>query len=292
MQITKENNTSLYDFLDRQIAMFKGYFLVTRASLDKESIHQMRVTVKRINTFHKLKKHIRFPVTIPDGLFEIIKHTYSASGRLRDLHIQKRLLAEYRKKLSRDFSELKKYLAKTEKSLKQDLYQITESINPELLDDAASSSRPPADINGLAGLEEESTAFLNKKVGKINKLLLRINDENHVHDLRKQIKQVYFVLQFLGDYFPKSKYAGFSLKPLRQITDRLGHWNDLTMFTMRIGDFIHAAGDEYNTDYYLLSKAIEAEKKDQLKDIDAHIYLQLLKLQKLQNGDKPAGFKN
>lgn len=292
MQITKEDNTSLYDFLDRQIAMFKGYFMVTRASLDKESIHQMRVTVKRINTFYKLKKHIRFPVTIPDGLFEIIKQTYSASGRLRDLHIQKKLLAEYRKKLDNDFPELKKYLANTEKSLKQELHQITENINPELLNDASSSSRPPADINGVAGLEDESAAFLNKKVDKINKLLLHINDENHVHDLRKQIKQVYFVLQFLGDYFPKSKYAGYRLKPLRRITDRLGHWNDLTMFTMRIGDFIQTSDHEHNSDYYLLSKVIEAEKKEMLKDIDARIYLQLLLLQKLQNGDKPIGFKN
>lgn len=292
MQVTQENNTSLYDFLDRQIAMFKGYFLVTRASLDKESIHQMRVAVKRINTLYKLKKHIRFPVTIPEELFEIIKRIYGASGRLRDLHIQKRLLAEYRKKLDNDFPELKKYLAKTEKSLKQDLYQITENINPDLLNDAAAASRPPADINGLAGLEDESTAFLNKKVGKVNKLLLRINDENHVHDLRKQIKQMYFVLQFLGDHFPKSKYAGFRLKPMRQITDRLGRWNDLTMFTMRIGDFIRTTGDEYNTGYYLLCKSIEAEKKEMLTDIDARIYLQLLLLQKLQNGSNTAVSKN
>lgn len=278
MEIAKEKNISLYEFLHRQIELFKGYFLVTRASLDEESIHQMRVAVKRINTFYKLKKHINFPIIVQENLFDAINKIYSASGNLRDVHIQKALLKKFRTKLRTPMPELKKYLETAENLLKQELFKIAESIDFYGIVDGNQHETVPENISSYANLGNESMIFIESKMEKIHRMLLKLNQEDIVHALRKQIKQLYFVLQFMREYYPNSSFSEYRIKPLRKITNRLGRWNDLTLFDSRINTFtamLQGGPDGHQAEYYLLKKMIAAEKKKLLEDIDADIWLEL-----------------
>jgi CHAD domain-containing protein len=285
MEITKEKNVSLYKFLHRQIEMFKGYFLVTRASLDKESIHQMRVAVKRINTFYKLKKHINFPIVVQENLFDAIKKIYGSSGNLRDVHIQKSLLKEFRKKLQTPFPELKKHLGTVEKKFQQELFSIAESIDFSGIGNDTQNETVPDNLSSYASLEKESIIYISRKIEKIHRMLLSPNQGDMVHDMRKQVKQLYFVLQFLREYYPESVFSKYRIKPLRNITNRLGRWNDLAMFNSRVKTFManqHDTVRESDIDYYLLIKTIDTEKQELLQDIDAHIWLELKLLEHIQ----------
>lgn len=297
MEITKEKNVSLYEFLHRQIELFKGYFLVTRASLDEESIHQMRVAVKRINTFYKLKKHINFPIVVQENLFDAINKIYSASGNLRDVHIQKALLKKFRARLQTPMPELKKHLETAENLLKQELFKIAESIDFYGIIEGTQNETVPENISSYASLGNESMIFIDSKMEKIHKMLLKLNQEDIVHALRKQIKQLYFVLQFMREYYPKSNFSEYRIKPLRKITNRLGRWNDLTLFESRITTFtamLQSGPNGNQAEYYLMKKMIAAEKKKLLEDLDADIWLELKLLEdyKITGDNRDAGQEN
>jgi CHAD domain-containing protein len=242
------------------------------------------VAVKRINTIYKLKKHIAFPVTINDKLFEVISAIYRNSGKLRDIQLQQTLLYHYRKELKFGFIELQDFLNKTETKLEELLIKIVAEIDVESLAEATNGSASPEGLQNYTGLESESALFILKKIEKIEKLILLLDNEDFVHDLRKQVKQLFFVLQFLCTHFPDSIFGKYDLKPLQKIGDRLGKWNDITMFQEQIRSFTHMHDAEQNypeVEYYLLGKVMEADKFMLIRTLDVTIYLELAGLKVL-----------
>lgn len=280
----KSNNISLYEFLDHQVELFRDNFFETRASMDQEAIHQMRVAVKRINTIYKLKKHISFPVSIDKRLFEVIKVIYGNSGKLRDIQLQQTLLYHYRKELKFGFTALQDFLNKTEARLEELMIGIVAEIDIEFLTEITNNTAAPDNIDHYAGLENESVLFIRTKIEKIDKLILLLNNEDFVHDLRKQVKQLFFVLQFLRTHFTESVFGKYDLKPLQQVGDRLGKWNDITMFQEQIRSFTQKHGGEQpNTEveHYTLGKVMEADKRMLIRNLDVMIYLELTGLKVL-----------
>lgn len=277
-------NISLYNFLDRQIELFKGNFLTTRASMDQEAIHQMRVAVKKINAIYKLKKHIDFPVTIDKKLFEIISAIYGSSGKLRDVQLQHNLLYHYRKELKFGFTALQGFLNNAETHLEEQLIKVVGEIDPATFEEASQSSGLPENLQNLASLERESLIFIHRKIEKIEKLMLLIQNEKFVHELRKQVKQLFFVLQFLHSHFPESTFGNYDLKPFQLVGDRLGQWNDRSMFIQRINAFIELQEPDFiveNAEYYLLLKNVEDDKRRLLKNVDLMLYMEMINLKAL-----------
>jgi len=290
MNPESSHNPDYLNFLDQQVRIFRDHYQATRTTMDQEAIHQMRVVVKKINAIHKLKKHIQFPVTLRDEFFDIIRDIYSASGKLRDVQLQHTLLYYYRKKLRFDFWELQQYINAVEDQLEDQLKEAVVHIDPSAIEEAGTTAAASREQDSEVDLENDSIQFILKKIEKISKLLLVIDNEEFVHDLRKQVKQLFFALQFLGQYFPANIFAGNDLQTMRLIGEKLGKWNDLTMFTQRIEEFLasHTADfTEEFPEYYLLLRFIREDKRMLLFDIDVDIYLELLHLRAAIRTENP-----
>ena len=284
MTPVNNHNPDYLDFLDHQVRIFRDHYKVTRATMDQEAIHQMRVVVKKINAIHKLKKHIHFPATLNSAFFDIIREIYSASGYLRDVQLQHTLLYNYRKTLRFDFWELQQYINAAEDQLEDQLKEVVVHIDPSAIEEAGTKSKPALENDMAVDLENDSLRFILKKIEKIKQLLLLIDNEEFVHDLRKQVKQLFFVLQFLSQYFPENIFAGHDLKSLRLIGEKLGKWNDLTMFARRVDDFLASQKEEFSNEfpeYYILLRFIKEDKRLLLNDLDVDIYLELIHLRAL-----------
>lgn len=290
MNTENRHDPDYLNFLDQQVRIFRDHYQATRATMDQEAIHQMRVVVKKINAIHKLKKHIQFPVTLRDEFFDIIRDIYSASGKLRDVQLQHTLLYTYRKKLRFEFWELQQYINAVENQFEDQLKEAVVHIDPSAIEEAGQTSGNSKEQDSEVDLENDSLQFILKKIEKISKLLLVIDNEEFVHDLRKQVKQLFFALQFLGQYFPANIFAGHDLQTMRLIGEKLGKWNDLTMFTQRIEEFLasHTADfTEEFPEYYLLLRFIREDKRMLLYDIDVDIYLELLHLRAAIRTENP-----
>lgn len=282
MKDTKNgHNLAIYHFLETQLQLFKGHFLITQASMDEEAIHQMRVAIKRIRTIQKLKKHINFPTIIDEDQYKTIKTIFGDSGRLRDLQIQQALLNNYSKSLKISFPELSGHLNSREKELAEKLNAtIRETDFSRFLEipEPTESMDVPDDKTDL---ENESLDFLKKKIENIRKLIFTLDQDNYVHDLRKQVKQLFFILQFLRNHFPDSQVSGHSLKTLKVVGEKIGDWNDRDVFSVMLFEFIEGKNDDYlleNAEYRILQYMLDDEKRRFLSGIDVDLYLELMKL--------------
>ncbi|HRW96470.1 MAG TPA: CHAD domain-containing protein [Bacteroidales bacterium] len=281
MKSINQTNTSLYEFLDQQVNAFRQNFLTTRLTMDQEAIHQMRVAVKKINTIHKLKKHLDFPITIDEKLFELISTIYSNSGMLRDVQLQHTLLYSYRKNLKCGFTELQDFLTLTEIHLEETLKGVISGIDPELVENLTEPKHLPEKPEIYLNIENESLNFIQKKIRKISRLLIYLETESKVHDLRKQTKQLLFVLQFLQNNFPQSNFGSYKVKTFIRIAEKLGKWNDLQMFVNQVNSFLITQPpgfQEDHSEYYLLTKNIENDKQRLIRNLDLMLYLEIIKL--------------
>jgi len=287
-----EKNKTFYEFLETQLQLFKGHLMVTKASKDEEAIHQMRVAIKRIRTIQKLKKKIDFPVRIPDTINEAIKVVFQTTGRLRDLQIQTGLLLHYQKEIKSPFKELENYLTQLGNELDELISKTTREIDLSAVEELPGLPESDYQID----IEKESLTFLDKKMSKINHLIILISNEEQVHELRKQVKQLFFILQFLSEKMSDSLLFGYDLKALKRLSDALGFWNDRDFFRQMVLKFVsfqHADFLENNPEYLILLYLIEHEKRRFLHNLDIELYLEMIMLKSLlqnntfENMDEP-----
>lgn len=283
-------NLAIYNFLETQLQLFKGHFLITQASMDEEAIHQMRVAIKRIRTIQKLKKHINFPTIIDEGQYKSIKTIFADSGKLRDLQIQQTLLNNFSKSLKFSFFELTTFLNNREKKLTEELNQTISQTDFSKFLDIPEPTESMEELSDKSNLETESLDFLKKKIANIYKLIFTLDEDEHVHDLRKQVKQLFFILQFLKNHFPESVVSGHSLKTLKIVGEKIGDWNDRDVFNVMLTNFITDKNEDFllqNPEYRILQYVLQDEKTRFLKGIDVELYLELMMLKTILEEEVP-----
>ncbi len=279
-----DSNQAIYHFLETQLQLFRGYFLVVRASMDEEAIHQMRVAIKRIRTIRKLKKHIHFPSLLNESQYNSIKTIFAISGQVRDLQIQRNLLKGYINELEFTFDDFATYLEELENQLLGKFRQTIQTINFNQFNEVARVDEPLGESEDRIDLEKESVDFLCKKIDKIDKLILLINNDEFVHTLRKQVKQLFFILQFLKKHFPGNEFGQFKLKALKNIGEHIGNWNDRDVFLSRVNEFLGSKDDKSpvgNVEYQVLLSRLEDEKVKILKVIGPELNIELTYLKTL-----------
>jgi len=283
-----ENNHAIYHYLETQLQVFKGHFLITQATMDEEAIHQMRVAIKRIRSIRKLKKHINFPSLLRDEQYVSIKALFAVSGQIRDLQVQRTLLKNYVSELKFEFGDFSSFLDLQESQLAVQLNQTIQTFYNNQFSEITQARGGIDLVEENTDIENESVEFLHRKIDKINKLILLIERDEFVHNLRKQVKQLFFILQFLKNHFPASVFSAYKLKALKDIGEHLGKWNDRDVILNRLHEFLEPRDDIYledNAEYQILIYCLEDEKKQMLKDIDLALYLEMINLKSLFQED-------
>jgi len=293
MKRSSANNLSypdLSEFFYDQVKVFRDYYHTTLIKFDRQAIHQMRVAVKKINAVHKLKKSINYPITLRDTFFKLVKDIFFHSGKLRDVQLQHLILNNYKEKLSYDFEHLQHHINKQEKYLLDNLQALVTHIEPTSFDKPSVLEKRVTNAKYRVDPERDSIAFIIKKTENISNLLLLIENEDYVHKLRKQVKQLFFVLQFLAHCFPDNVFGKYDLSNLRMIGDRLGQWNDLFMFNLQINNFLGAQNVSFLEDfpeYHALQLLVRENRQSLLHGLDLLIEQELLNLGLLISGNAP-----
>jgi len=291
MESTNINkNLAVYRFLETQFQVFKGYFIVTRAIQDEEAIHQMRVAIKRIRSIQKLKKHLNFPSLLNDEQYNDIKALFAISGQMRDLQVQQKLLRKFTKELEFEFVELKEYLIELEVTLGEQFHQSLLSFNLKQFEGVGNGSELPDFAEDNIDLEKESFVFLHKKLDKIHHLIQSMDQSEFVHDLRKQVKHLFFILHFFSSYFPERKIGAYDTIALKGVGEKLGNWNDREVFMRRVEEFVGSSEEKYlesHPEYSQLMEYLKEKKQEYLQGIDVDLSQELDNIKALLNN----GFK-
>jgi len=220
---------------------FHARFMASLEFPEKENIHQLRVTIKRLRAYLQLLKAIDpdFPVI---EVLEPLKNVFRAAGILRDFQIHQTLVLE-RTKSAQKKELLAKQFEVQETALKTS-YQMQESgfsfvglrNGFILLYDKMHIMDLEQAYRGLAD-------YLNMKIIQIlEKIVLSGMNEAELHRLRIKLKAFYYMLYFLKkEYGFKGILVARSIKTIESLQDDLGIWHDLYMATEESGELNQSA---------------------------------------------------
>lgn len=279
-----QKHLSINQFLETQLQLFTTHFLVTQTTMDEEAIHKMRLAIKRIRTIRKLKKHIHFTATLDETVFETIKSIFKVSGLLRDLQIQIGLMAQYSIEMKTKFTLFMNHFTEKKRYFGEMLDKTIHKINPDQFYNRHTSPENHGNFDENQGIETESLDFILFQIGKIQELIVLPENNDNIHELRKQVKQLYYLLQFLNNYFPDCCLAKYEIGNLHDIGDNLGHWHDRVVLKERVLEFTGNMGENFiakNPEYQILLYILEDEKRKLLKDLDVNLYIETINLRYL-----------
>lgn len=208
---------ALEEVIDKHMGSIKKCCGSLPGSFDQEDIHDLRVGYKKIRAFLRLLQLEKNSgdLQIP----ETLKAVYQTGGKVRDMQL---ILAElhtmpvvndiptcitrWKKQL---FANKEQTMAAIEEvNLKKIQHHIIDELPRELQDDTIKK-------------------FLHQKIAAIHIILLAADDENDLHAVRKQLKDIIYVIRiFENDWGIPFPVSGWDEKELNELASLLGDYND------------------------------------------------------------------
>ena len=218
----RKSLSAYYEELDRA---FHLYRMEALRHYGPETAHSLRVNLKRQNAFFHLLQalEVRFRAGLALDAFDAI---YRRAGRVRNRQVERQLIEKKERKLNqahrlsawleakenRRAKQLRKYGAKHSitpvRELSSRVYSVLQHI-----DEAAAAPR--------------MLAYFRKLIHAIADFSDRPNaPAEHLHDLRKFIKELFYNIEFLQRHFGPETLQIPALTNLDEIQHLLGKWHD------------------------------------------------------------------
>lgn len=230
-----------------------GHYLnlcVERA--EAESVHQLRVSIKKFRAVSKLLEHL-----MPDGSNENREHLdklrllFKLAGRLRDSQVQMILFSYYQSELKMDTTEFKYHLKRSEQAALTKfqagftIFSKRLSGKPFTKIDTRSLKQQPDSL-----FYERASTLLDKRVKKLRKAIHAVNSDSDLHKIRIQLKQLRYMLSVLSEQDDHFERFNVSLAGMRTVEIQLGRWHDLTVFRETISRYIDRKEKKNNKHLY------------------------------------------
>ncbi|MCB1772751.1 MAG: CHAD domain-containing protein [Gammaproteobacteria bacterium] len=210
----------------------------TRANLDSEFLHDLRVATRRTRSALSQVKQV-----LPDSIVEDYKQRFGwlgqVTGPTRDLDVFLLELPRYRASLpaamAHDLDALEAHLLGTHKTEQARLKRKLGSAEMRtLLDDwraVLEADPPPGDPGLYADLPIELVAArriwrMYRKVIKAGRAVTTDGAPEAMHELRKDCKKLRYLLEFFRSLFPDSHVKKI-VRALKNLLDILGDFQDL-----------------------------------------------------------------
>lgn len=269
------NRQALEQVIRKHLHHIEKYCDQIPGSFAVEDIHELRVEYKRSRAFLRLLQHEpdAGKLQMPDA----IKAVYRTAGEVRDIQLFLALiqglpvagaLPVFNSGWQKQLFSCKEALVKTIEEA--NFKKITASIKKE-----------------LPGRLQESTIqqFMHEKIAAIRIILLAAEEENDLHDIRKNLKDiVYNVRLFENDLqipFPIQPFA--SETALSDMATHLGDFNDrciaLVMLQAHKDDNLPAQEQK-------LLNELQANWQQQKEELQEQLLLQVQQLQLAHSFDQ------
>ena len=261
--------------LDAANTIISTYIPVARANeagiiadLDTEFLHDYRIVLRKIRSVLSLFKGVyaeHQTAALKTKFSEVMEPT----GRLRDLDVyllekQKfydllpktlhsgldimfKLFAEQR---TAEFAKLARHLQS--KSYKKEISQLGKLFTrPEKL-----KAGPNADMKA----HDYACGLIWKRYSMVRKIAARIDaetDDTEVHALRIQCKKLRYLMEFFHTIFPRAEFKSI-VKPLKELQDSLGLFNDYSVQQASLQDFLRKGSDWPNAVSLAVAQSVGA----------------------------------
>jgi len=223
-----ETNLILKNWLQQE-KIFNTNLVLSRKRPTKISVHDLRVSVKKMRSYLRLKEELTKEEW--KGSFSKISALFKSFGRLRDYDMSLILIRKLERKELLSFIFFKEYLSVNRSLSRKWAKQYALKFN----------EYEPGVFNqqfiSLAGSKEEiSEKIVELSALKIKKVkTLAKHFHKNAHEIRKQLKDLYYWLKIS----PKDFAERFiNMKALDRILTYLGNWQDHVILKKKIKQYI------------------------------------------------------
>lgn len=223
----------------------------TRADLDSEFLHDLRVATRRTRSALSQVKRV-----LPESVVEDFKDRFAWLGKItgpvRDLDVFLLELPHYRESLpismANDLAALEMRLQSAHKTEQAKLKRkLGEPVMRELISDwhaVLDAEHPPGESGWFADLPIERVASqriwrMYKRVRKAGRAVTHEGPPEEMHELRKDCKKLRYLIEFFRGLYPKEEVKDL-IKALKALLDNLGEFQDLEVQADKLRGF--AAG--------------------------------------------------
>ena len=222
-----ENNLILKNWL-LQEKVFNDNLIASRKRPTKISVHDLRVSVKKMRSYLRLNEELRGKKWKES--FLKISALFKSFGRLRDYDMSLTLIRKLERKEFLSFIFFKEYLSVnrslTRKWAKHDAIKFNEH----------EANIFTEQFKLIAGSNAEVTErIIQRSTLKIKKIkILAKHFHKNAHEIRKQLKDVYYWLKIC----PKSLAENFiNMKALDKVLNYLGNFQDHFILQKKIRQY-------------------------------------------------------
>ena len=224
----EKSNLILKNWLQQE-KVFIDNLLISRKRPTKDSVHDLRVAVKKMRSYLRLKEQLTDEEWKES--FSKISALFKTFGRLRDFDMSLTLTRKQERKEQLSFIFFKEFLSVNRTLTRRWAKQAAEKFNEQ---------EPNAfheQFNLLKGTNAEiCEKIIHLAALKIKKVkTLGKHFQKNAHEIRKQLKDIYYWVKIC----PKDLAENFiNLKALDRMLNYLGSWQDHTILRKKIKQYI------------------------------------------------------
>ena len=195
---------------------------------EKEVVHRLRLSIKKLNAFNKLAEHLCLADF--DAHFQNskkIRRLYALAGQLRDTQVQLHLLATAEGKAGSDYLEFSKWLINREKKRISRFVQKSQNTRLDPVPHIATTQISiKLAMLSQQTLVDDTATFLSGLLVKAGKLSAGNIAERDLHRIRIITKQIRYVSQIVKHCYSDFDFHEISFESLRKIETVAGKWHD------------------------------------------------------------------
>lgn len=259
----------LTDYYKTQRDNFESYLKQVHQDENVETIHQMRLSIKRMRSLFSYLWHLHPEKKYGKKSLKELKELFKLTGVIRDIQVHLELVHSYEKRFAISFDEYIAFFKKLENEKTHQLLKMARSFSTEPLVKLEKTTKIIVEKCKENTLQEDAIKLLDNKFEIIRHLNeIPANKEKNLHKIRRYLKEARYLLSIFNGYIPESRNIKISLSRLKQIEQTLGKWHDQVNALVFINVYEKGHFANNKTDkakYKMLKEAVTRYKEMLLK---------------------------
>ncbi len=247
--------------------IFDENFRLVVELFDKEAIHKMRTTTKRLRALFLLISYLTEHKFKPKKQLKKIRNLFKLAGWIRELQIEQEIVRNYQTLLKESYPEYLEYLRTREfREISRFLKQLPMISKRDrvLRDDKILGA-----IEAIPGsqITQNCRQFINEKVSEIISTLSKPASNHRIHYIRTLLKQLYYISDIESLRPCVTEITGMDVERIREIEQYLGSWHDLVNSSRYLENFFKVKPLKNQPKYQQLKQQVRIDRKEMRKVI-------------------------
>ncbi len=248
--------------LTEYLQEFEKEYINTVNTDEKEAIHELRISIKRLRALLNLFEESRICTKKELKPFKRVKYIFGISGNLREHQIKTGLLEVYKEKLNQNFENFRKSILRQSGQAKEEYWNEMKNISFIEIFKSVEYLKEKIAKKSNDTINKNIKKFVDSRVEQSYNWLGRANFRDYLHEVRKYLKHIRFTTEQLEVTSSKLFKGKFKFKNIKKAEDMLGEWHDLDLFLIDVQEYkVRKTG--YTVGVY--DNLIEIIKADLLK---------------------------